>query len=125
MKKSVLMEESFNVAVEAVNIYKYLLAKNEYVISKQFLRSATSIGANIRKAKYSESKKDFIHKFRIALKECNETLYWLELIEYSEEFKIEEVNNISKKCNSILRMIVSSIQTCEKNLDNTDNIKDD
>ncbi|MCD2345247.1 four helix bundle protein [Clostridium guangxiense] len=118
MEKSALLKESFNVALESINVYKYLSAKNEYVLSKQFFRAATSIGANIREAKYAESKNDFIHKFRIALKECNETLYWLELIEVSEGQKIKEVDYIRKKCNSILRMIVSSIQTCEKNLEN-------
>lgn len=117
MERFVLLKESFNVAVESINVYKYLSSKNEHILSQQFFRAATSIGANIREAKYAESKNDFIHKFRIALKECNETLYWLELIEVSEGRDIKEVDSIRKKCNSILRMIVSSIQTCEKNLE--------
>lgn len=123
MKKSALLEESFSVALEAINIYKYLLAKKEFILSKQLLRAATSIGANIREAKYAESKMDFIHKFRIALKECNETLYWIELIKFSERCRAEEIDIICKKCNSILRMITCSIQTCEKNLGNVDGIK--
>lgn len=110
--------------MEAINVYKYLLAKNEFVLSKQFLRAATSIGANIREVKYAESKMDFIHKLRIALKECNETLYWIELIEFSERCKVERVNIIYKKCNSILRMLTSSIQTCEKNLNSTNTFRE-
>jgi len=110
--------------LEAINVYKYLLAKNEFVLSKQFLRAATSIGANIREVKYAESKMDFIHKLRIALKECNETLYWIELIEFSERCKVERVNIIYKKCNSILRMLTSSIQTCEKNLNSTNTFRE-
>lgn len=123
MKKSVLLEESFNIALEAIKVYKQLTAKNEFVLSKQFLRAATSIGANIREAKYAESKMDFAHKFRIALKECNETLYWIELIEFSERCNVEELDIICKKCNSILRMVTASIQTCEKNLDNDSELK--
>jgi four helix bundle protein len=76
--KSVLREKSLLFAIESVRIYKTLESKKEYILSKQFLRSGTSVGANIREAQNAESKAAFIHKFGIAQKECDETLYWLE-----------------------------------------------
>ena len=84
MQKNNLLEESVNGSLIAINLYKYLNSKNEFVLSKQFLRSSTSVGANLMEAKYAESRADFIHKFSIALKECNETLYWLNLIQNVE-----------------------------------------
>ena len=119
MKKSLLLSESLQVSIDAINIYKYLIKKKEYVLSNQFLRSATSIGANIREAKYSESKKDFIHKFKIALKECNETLYCLELIKYNEGEELEELKVFTKRCMAVLRMIAASIKTCQEGLNDS------
>lgn len=113
MKASVLVNESLQLSIDSIHLYKYLTNKKEYVISNQFLRSATSIGANIREAKYSESRRDFIHKFKIALKECNETLYWIELIKYSEGEEISELVEINKRCVLILRLLIASIKTCE------------
>jgi four helix bundle protein len=81
MKKSVLHEKSFNFAIRCTKLYRYLVDnKRDFIISKQFLRSGTAIGALIHEGKYAESKLDFIHKYAIALKECNETIYWLELL---------------------------------------------
>lgn len=118
MKKSLLFDESLQVSMDAINIYNYLTSKNEFVLSNQFLKSATSIGANIREARYAESKKDFIHKFRIALKECNETLYLIELIQYKEKNQLEELKVITNRCTSVLRMISASIKTCQDSIDN-------
>lgn len=118
MKKSILLEESLMISINVIDIYKQLTEKNEYILSNQLLRSATSIGANLREGKYSESKKDFIHKFTIALKECYETLYWLEIIKYKESNHMDDIDIIIKRCNSILRMISSSIKTCKNNLNN-------
>src|SRR4030042_3830228 len=81
MKESVLKNKSFKLAVRIVNLYKYLCdEKKEFVLSKQILRSGTSVGALIREAEHSESKADFVHKMAIAQKEINETIYWLELL---------------------------------------------
>ena len=81
MRESVLRDKSFSFAIRVVNLFKHLKeTKNEYVISKQLLRSGTSVGANIRESEYSESKADFVHKLSIAQKEANETIYWLELL---------------------------------------------
>lgn len=83
--KSILQEKSFALAIEIIGLYKFLVeAKKEYVMSKQLLRSGTAVGALIREARNGESRKDFIHKLGIAQKECDETMYWLELLETSE-----------------------------------------
>ena len=80
-KKNILRDKSFAFAVRIAKLYRYLVEnKKEFVLSKQLLRSGTSIGANIREAYNAESKKDFIHKLAIAQKECDESLYWLELL---------------------------------------------
>ena len=85
MKESLIKEKSFQFAIRTVKMYSHLKeAKKEYVMSKQVLRSGTSIGANIREALNGESKADFIHKLAIAQKEADETLYWLELLKATE-----------------------------------------
>ena len=81
MKENLLKAKSMLLAIRIVNLYKYLRdVKQEYVISKQLLRSGTSIGANISEAIYAESYADFIHKYSISQKECSETGFWLELL---------------------------------------------
>ncbi len=80
-RKNVLKKKSFEFAIKIVEMYKFLCeSKREFVLSKQVLRSGTSIGANVREANHAQSGKDFIHKLSIAQKECDETLYWLELL---------------------------------------------
>lgn len=80
MKNTFLQDKSFSFSINAVYTYKKLKDVGEYVISRQFLRSSTSIGANIIEAFQAESKKDFIHKLSISLKEAHETKYWLKII---------------------------------------------
>lgn len=80
MADNVVVNKSFKFAIDTVTIYKYLCEKNEYVLSKQLLRSGTSIGANIREAIDGQSKKDFLGKMNISLKEARETEYWIELL---------------------------------------------
>lgn len=81
MSDSIIKIKSFELAISGVNFYKYLVnEKKEYIMSKQFLRSITSVGANVREAINAQSKLDFIHKLAIAQKECDETIYWLELL---------------------------------------------
>ena len=79
--ESLLQNKADNFAVEIVSLCKYLQSKNEHIISKQILRSGTSIGANIAEAQYAASRADFINKYQIALKEANETEYWLRLLQ--------------------------------------------
>lgn len=81
MKDNIIKTKSFSFAVRVVKLYKILTTeRKEYMISKQLLRSGTSIGANVREALNGESKADFIHKLAISQKECDESLYWLELL---------------------------------------------
>ncbi|NBU82544.1 MAG: four helix bundle protein, partial [Flavobacteriaceae bacterium] len=79
-KKNVIKEKSFAFAIEIVSLYKILAERKEFVLSKQLLRSGTSIGANVRESEHAQSKADFIHKLSIALKEANETEYWIDLL---------------------------------------------
>ena len=98
-KKNVIKEKSFEFAKEIVYLYKVLAEKREYVLSKQLLRSGTSIGANIREAEHAQSKADFIHKLSISLKEANETEYWLDLLFETRYLTIEEFQNVKNKDN--------------------------
>lgn len=88
MKENILKDKSLLFAIRIVNLYKFLLSDHkEYVLSKQVLRSGTSVGAMIREAEFGQSKLDFIHKLSIAQKEINETLYWLELLHKTDYLK--------------------------------------
>ncbi|MFM2327657.1 MAG: hypothetical protein RIR31_1859 [Bacteroidota bacterium] len=90
-KRNPLKDKSFVFAVRCINLYKYLIDKKEFVLSKQLLRSGTSIDANIREAQNAESKADFVHKLAISQKECDETMYWLELLQATEFLSQEEL----------------------------------
>ena len=118
MKESVLKSKSFALAVRIVKLYKYLCEqKKEYVLSKQVLRSGTSVGAMVREAEYSESKADFSHKMGIARKELNETLYWLELLLQTEYITQIEYDSLSADAIEIIKMLTTSIKTA-KNISN-------
>ncbi|MCA0333251.1 MAG: four helix bundle protein [Bacteroidetes bacterium] len=96
--KSPLKSKPFAFAARCINLYKYLVeTKKEFVLSKQMLRSGTSIGANIREAQNAQSKADFIHKLSISQKECDETLYWLELLVETNYLSPEEFNSINNE----------------------------
>ena len=90
--------------------------KGHYSLVSQLERSATSIGANIREANYAHSRPDFIAKFQIALKECYETEYWLELMERAEICKDETVSALLHDCGSIRRLLISSVNTAKQNM---------
>ncbi len=113
--KSILKEKSFAFAILIVKAYKILAEeKREFIMSKQLLRSGTSVGANIREAKNAESTNDFIHKLGIAQKECDETLYWLELLKETEYLSHESFSGLSDEANQILKMIRSTILTIKQ-----------
>ena len=117
MSESIVKTKSFELAIKGVNFYKYLVAeKNEYIMSKQFLRSITSVGANVREAVNAQSKPDFIHKLSIAQKECDESLYWLELLKETKYISVREFESIYKPNNEVLKIIRSIIITSKKNL---------
>ncbi|MEO6691387.1 MAG: four helix bundle protein [Saprospiraceae bacterium] len=115
--KNILKNKSFAFAISCVKIFKHLTdTKKEFVLSKQLLRSGTSIGANIREAHNAESKADFIHKFGIAQKECDETIYWLELLHHSEYLNQGEFESHCKDATEVLKMIRSSILTLKQKM---------
>ncbi|MDA3838396.1 MAG: four helix bundle protein [Candidatus Delongbacteria bacterium] len=113
----VLKEKSLDFAVKIVNLYKHLKdKKSEYVLSKQILRSGTSIGANIRESKHAESNQDFIHKLAISQKEAGETEYWLILLFRTEYISKNKFDSLSSNLSEIRRMLASSILTVKKKL---------
>jgi four helix bundle protein len=119
MAESILKEKSFTFSVRIINLYKYLVEKKEFVLSKQLLRSGTSIGALVRESRNAESKMDFIHKLGIAQKECDETLYWLELLRETNFLTDEEFQSMHQSAEELLKMIKSSILTAKKNIKST------
>ncbi len=117
MKESTLKTKSLEFAVRIVNLYKYLCTdKTEFVLSKQILRSGTSVGAMIREAEHSESKADFIHKLAIAQKEMNETIYWLEVMQKTKYISLQEFDSIHTEAVEIIKIITSSIKTAKSKL---------
>ena len=119
MKENIIKTKSFCFSLRIVKLYKYLKeTHNEYVLSKQILRSGTAIGALIYESEHAESKADFIHKLSIALKEANETNYWLELLHQSEFISTKEFESIYKDLEELLKLLVSIIKTSKQNLYN-------
>lgn len=116
MGDKTVKEKSFAFALRIVKLYNYMIEQNkEFVMSKQLLRSGTSIGALVREAAHGESKADFIHKMAIAQKEANETEYWIELLFQSGYLEEKQYKSISKDCIEICKMLSSIIITSKKN----------
>ncbi len=117
MKNSPLKDKSYLLAKKVVGTYKYLVTeKKEFIMSKQLLRSGTNPGAMVRESRSAESLPDFIHKLKIAEKETNETLYWLELLkdtDYLEKEKFDDINGVAEE---VMRLLVSSIKTSKQKL---------
>ena len=112
LNKGVVWNKSFTFALRVVKLTKFLQAeKKEYVLSKQVVRSGTAIGALVREAEHAESKADFIHKMNIALKEANETLYWLELLHGSEYIDQQSFESIRKDSEELVKLLVSIVKT--------------
>lgn len=117
MSESIVKIKSFELAISGVNFYKYLVSeKKEFVMSKQFLRSITSVGANVREAVNAQSKLDFIHKLAIAQKECDESIYWLELLKATDYITENDFDKINTKAVEVLKIIRSISITTKKNL---------
>ena len=115
MANDKLTEQSLDFAVHIINLVRQLKEQRENIMSNQIGRSGTSIGANIREAKYAHGTADFISKMQIALKEANETGYWLELLYKTNNIGEEQYNNLESKCKSLRAMLVSSINTAKNN----------
>ncbi len=113
MRNDKLSIQSMDFAVQIINLVKMLKDKRESIISNQIGRSGTSIGANIREAQYAHGKADFIAKLQIALKEANETGYWLELLYKTNYISESEFHSLGSACTSIRVMLISSINTAK------------
>ena len=117
MSKGILIQTSLKFSAKIIKLQQYLIKqKKETIISKQIIRSATSVGANINEANYGSSKQDFIAKMHIALKECAETEYWIRLLKEAEFIEENYSTDLLNDCLSIKRMLISSINTTKSNM---------
>ena len=113
--ESIIAKKAYAFAIDVVKLYKKLIADNkEFVLSKQLLRSGTSIGANINEAVSGQSKRDFVHKLSIALKEARETSYWLNLLRDSDFINQASFEDTDKKCTEIIKILSSIILTTKE-----------
>jgi len=112
MSKSIVADKSFSFAVRIVRLYKWICAeKKEFVLSKQLLRSGTSIGANVSEALQGQSKRDFLMKMNIALKEASETKYWLRLLKETEYLSDKQQQPILNDCIELEKLLTSIVRT--------------
>ena len=112
MRENVVRDKSFAFALRVVKPAKFLESeKREYVLSRQLLRSGTAVGALVREAEHAESKADFIHKMNIALKEANETLYWLELLHRGEYIDKDSFQSIGSDSDELVKLLVAIVKT--------------
>jgi four helix bundle protein len=117
MKENILKDKSFRFSVRIVKLSQFLVRdKKEFILSKQILRSGTSIGAMVREAEYAESKADFIHKLNIALKEANETEYWLDILFEGQYFDKKLYESLIEDVKELLRLLISIIKKTKTNL---------
>ena len=114
-KDNIVLNKSFDFALEIIDLYKILKSKNEFVIPKQLLRSGTSIGANVEEATAAQSKKDFATKMSIASKEARETRYWLRLLNKSKLVEFDYKNYLNK-IDELIRIITAIVKTTQSNL---------
>lgn len=119
MRRNIVKEKSFGFAVRVVNLFKILsVERKEFLLSKQLLRSGTAVGALYREAEQAESKADFIHKMAIAQKECNEAMYWLELLKETDFLNETEFESIYSDATELIKLITSIIKTTKTNIKN-------
>ena len=115
-RDNILVDKSFSFAVQIVNLYKYLCSdKKEFVLSKQLLRSGTSIGANISESQDAQSTNDFISKLSIALKEARESKYWIELLKETEYLTKKESDSLVNDLIELIKLLVTIIKTTKDN----------
>ncbi len=117
MKENIVKNKSFLFAIRIVRLYQFLMAeKKEFVLSKQLLRSGTSVGAMVREAEHAETKKDFIHKMAIAQKEINESIYWLELLKETDYLSVNEFESLNVDAVEIIKLITSIIKSAKSSI---------
>lgn len=111
MRENVIRDKSKKFAVRVIRLYQHLTdQKREFVLSKQLLRSGTSVGANVREAERAQSKKDFTSKMNIALKEAAESEYWLELLHETDYLTASEFDSMAKDCGELNRLLISIVK---------------
>lgn len=113
--KNVLKDKSYSFALEIIKLSRIIQKQNEFVLGRQVLRSGTAVGGLIREAEFGQSKKDFINKMSIALKEANETLYWLDLLKDAEIIELNIYQELRSSNLELIAMLVSSIKTAKMN----------
>lgn len=114
--ENIIANKSYAFALRIIKLYKYLISEHtEYVLSKQILRSGTSIGALVKEAEHAQSKADFIHKMNISLKEANETEYWLRLLKDSDYIEENSFNSIYPDCIELIKILISIVKTSKNN----------
>lgn len=111
MKDSFIYSKSLAFGVRCINFYQYLRKKHIYILSKQLLRSGTSIGANVRESRFAQSPADFISKLTIALKEAEESQYWLELMNNANLITEKEFQSLNNDVDELIALLVSSLKT--------------
>lgn len=117
MRENIIKNKSFAFAVRVVKLYQFLCEqKKEYVLSKQLLRSGTSVGAMVREAEHAETKNDFKHKMGIAQKEINETIYWLELLRETDYLTAEQFESINNDAVEIIKLITAILKSAKSNI---------
>ena len=115
MKDSVLKDKSYAFAIRIVNLCRYLYEeRKEFVLSKQLIRSGTSIGALIRESEFAQSKADFVSKMSIALKEANESDYWLNLLKDTGYLNEKMFTSISNDCSELIKLLVATVKTAKQ-----------
>ena len=112
---SPLHRKSYEFSIKIINMVKYIkCSAKEYALTNQVLRSGTAVGALVREAEFAQSSSDFINKLSIALKECNETFYWLNLLRDTEYITDKEAESILQDCNELLAILISSVKTVKE-----------
>ncbi len=118
MKDNILKSKSYQFALQAIGICRKLQEQKEFILSKQLLRSATSVGANVREANNAHSKADFIYKLSISIKECDESKYWLELLKDASYIEQNVFENLHSEAIQIHRLLTKIILSTKKNMKN-------
>ena len=115
-KENIVMNKSYAFALRIIKLYKHLITnQKEYVLSKQVLRSGTSIGALLKEAEHAQSKADFINKMNVALKEANETEYWLMLLKDSDYMDEKSFSSIHADISELIKLLASIVKTSKQN----------
>lgn len=112
--ESIVAGKAYAFALEIIKLYKFLVERKEFVLSKQLLRSGTSVGANINEAVSAQSKRDFIHKLSISLKEGRETIYWLRLLKDSNYIQGGEFDKLNNSVEEVIKMLTKIILTTKE-----------